>query len=87
MRLLLDTNVVIPLVQRDRRKLGAKINLLLSSDTSEFLVSVASLVGRKRLADANKKLNDAQKDQQDNKGRGDSKGADQQQNSDKKDGP
>jgi PIN domain nuclease of toxin-antitoxin system len=43
MRLLLDSNVVLPIVRKEREKLSAHINLLLSASSNDMFVSVASL--------------------------------------------
>ncbi len=43
MRLLLDSNIVVPLTRGEIDKLHAKIRLLLAADANEFVVSVASL--------------------------------------------
>jgi PIN domain nuclease of toxin-antitoxin system len=43
MRLLLDSNIVVPLTRRETHGLGAKINLLLGSDANDIFVSAASL--------------------------------------------
>ncbi|MGH6872135.1 MAG: type II toxin-antitoxin system VapC family toxin [Rhizomicrobium sp.] len=43
MRLLLDTNIVVPLTRRETHGLNAKINLLLASRANDLFVSAASL--------------------------------------------
>ncbi|HTQ15346.1 MAG TPA: type II toxin-antitoxin system VapC family toxin [Rhizomicrobium sp.] len=43
MRLLLDSNIVVPLTRKETHGLGAKFNLLLNASTNEIFVSVASL--------------------------------------------
>jgi PIN domain nuclease of toxin-antitoxin system len=43
MRLLLDSNIVIPLTRRETHGLAAKINLLLASPANDLFVSAASL--------------------------------------------
>ena len=42
MRLLLDSNILVPYMRRERQKLGPEINLLLSGP-NDFFVSSASL--------------------------------------------
>lgn len=43
MRLLLDSNIVLPVVRKEREKLSAQINLLLNVASNDIFVSVASL--------------------------------------------
>jgi|ERR1700679_2956186 PIN domain nuclease of toxin-antitoxin system len=43
MRLLLDSNIVVPLTRRELGTLNAKINLLLQSRANDFFISAASL--------------------------------------------
>lgn len=43
MRLLLDSNIVLPVVRKEREKLSAQINLLLNVGSNDIFVSVASL--------------------------------------------
>ncbi|MBV8976938.1 MAG: type II toxin-antitoxin system VapC family toxin [Alphaproteobacteria bacterium] len=43
MRLLLDSNIVVPIASKERDKLGAQVNLLLNARANDFFVSVASL--------------------------------------------
>jgi PIN domain nuclease of toxin-antitoxin system len=43
MRLLLDSNVVLPVLRREREMLSAQINLLLNAGSNDMFVSVASL--------------------------------------------
>ena len=43
MRLLLDSNIVVPIASRRREKLSAQINLLLDVNANDIFVSVASL--------------------------------------------
>jgi PIN domain nuclease of toxin-antitoxin system len=43
MRLLLDSNIVLPVVRQEREKLSAQVNLLLNVTANEVFVSVASL--------------------------------------------
>jgi PIN domain nuclease of toxin-antitoxin system len=43
MRLLLDSNIVIPLTRREMQGLPAQINLLLGSGANDIFVSTASL--------------------------------------------
>lgn len=43
MRLLLDSNIVVPLTRRETHDLPAKITLLLKSGANELFVSTASL--------------------------------------------
>lgn len=43
MRLLLDSNIVVPLMRRERERLGAAVNLLIASHSNDLFVSVASL--------------------------------------------
>ena len=43
MRLLLDSNIVVPIVSQEREKLSAQVNLLLNVGSNEVFVSVASL--------------------------------------------
>jgi PIN domain nuclease of toxin-antitoxin system len=43
MRLLLDSNIVLPIANREREKLGARVNLLLNVASNDIFVSVASL--------------------------------------------
>lgn len=43
MRLLLDSNVVVPIASKEREKLGAQVNLLLNTGANDIFVSAASL--------------------------------------------
>ncbi|HWA91900.1 MAG TPA: type II toxin-antitoxin system VapC family toxin [Rhizomicrobium sp.] len=43
MKLLLDSNIVLPVVRREREKLSAHINFLLDAGSNDIFVSVASL--------------------------------------------
>ena|ERR1700733_2617385 len=43
MRLLLDSNIVVPVVREEHGKLGAQINLLLNVASNDIFVSVASI--------------------------------------------
>jgi PIN domain nuclease of toxin-antitoxin system len=43
MRLLLDSNIVLPVVREEHGKLGAQVNLLLNVASNDIFVSVASL--------------------------------------------
>jgi PIN domain nuclease of toxin-antitoxin system len=43
MRLLLDSNIVVPIVRQEREKLSAQVNLLLNVGINDIFVSVASL--------------------------------------------
>lgn len=43
MRLLLDSNIVVPLTRRETHSLPATITLLLKADVNELFVSTASL--------------------------------------------
>lgn len=43
MRLLLDSNIVVPIACRERERLSAQVNLLLNTRANDFFVSVASL--------------------------------------------
>jgi|ERR1700749_2282609 len=43
MRLLLDSNIVVPLVCEEFDRLGAQVNLLLNVPSNEIFVSVASV--------------------------------------------
>ena len=43
MRLLLDSNVALPIVRKEREMLGAHVNLLLSTGSNDIFVSIASL--------------------------------------------
>ena len=43
MRLLLDSNIVIPVARKAREKLSAQVNLLLNVASNDIFVSVASL--------------------------------------------
>jgi PIN domain nuclease of toxin-antitoxin system len=43
MRLLLDSNIVVPIARRERERLGAEFDRLLNADTNDIFVSVASL--------------------------------------------
>jgi len=43
MKLLLDSNIVLPLVRRERQRLGAQVDHLLSTGADDTFVSIASL--------------------------------------------
>jgi len=43
MRLLLDSNIAVPVVREEHDKLGAQINLLLNVASNDIFVSVASV--------------------------------------------
>lgn len=43
MRLLLDSNIVVPVVREEHGKLGAQVNLLLNVASNDIFVSVASI--------------------------------------------
>lgn len=43
MRLLLDSNILVPIASNERDKLGAQVNLLLNVTSNDIFVSVASL--------------------------------------------
>ena len=43
MRLLLDSNIVLPVVREEHGKLGAQVNLLLNVASNDIFVSVASI--------------------------------------------
>ncbi len=43
MRLLLDSNIIVPMTRRETHGLGAKINLLLASPANDIFASAASL--------------------------------------------
>lgn len=43
MRLLLDSNIVVPIASKEREKLGAQVNLLLNTGANDIFVSAASL--------------------------------------------
>ena len=43
MRLLLDSNIVVPIARKERDKLGAQVSLLLSVGSNDIFVSIASL--------------------------------------------
>lgn len=43
MRLLLDSNIIVPLTRRELGSLSAKINLLLQSQANDCYISTASL--------------------------------------------
>jgi PIN domain nuclease of toxin-antitoxin system len=43
MRLLLDSNVLLPIIREEREKLSAHINLLLNAGSNDLFVSIASL--------------------------------------------
>jgi len=43
MKLLLDSNIVVPLTRGEIDRLSAKIRALLANEANEFIVSVASL--------------------------------------------
>lgn len=43
MRLLLDSNIIVPIASRERVRLGAQVNLLLNTGTNDIYVSAASL--------------------------------------------
>jgi PIN domain nuclease of toxin-antitoxin system len=42
-RLLLDSNIILPVVRNEHGKLGAQINLLLNVASNDIFVSVASI--------------------------------------------
>jgi PIN domain nuclease of toxin-antitoxin system len=42
MRLLLDSNIVVPIARKEREKLGALVNLLLNVTSNDIFVSTAS---------------------------------------------
>lgn len=43
MRLLLDSNIALPIVREERGTLSAQVNLLLSAGSNDMFVSIASL--------------------------------------------
>lgn len=43
MRLLLDSNIVLPIVREEREALSAQVNLLLGNGSNDIFVSTASL--------------------------------------------
>jgi PIN domain nuclease of toxin-antitoxin system len=43
MRLLLDSNIVVPVVREEHDKLGAQVNILLNVASNNIFVSVASM--------------------------------------------
>lgn len=43
MRLLLDSNIVLPIVREEREVLSTQVNLLLSAGSNDIFVSTASL--------------------------------------------